>query len=58
MEDVLTVLWGFEGKLRLTFHKVYWKDKIRSTFVIVFSKEISNLKKTETVSPMSNSYAF
>ena len=43
MEDVLTVLWGFEGKLRLTFHKVYWKDKIRSTFVIVFSKEILNL---------------
>ena len=27
MEDVVMVLWGFEGKLRSTFHKVYWKEK-------------------------------
>ena len=31
------VFWGFEGKLRLTFHKGYWKEN---------KNEILNFRKT------------
>ena len=37
MEDVVMVLCGFEGKLRSTFHKGYWKEN---------KNEISNFRKT------------
>ena len=45
MEDVVMVLWEFEGKLRSTVHKVYWKEiegKLRPTFHKVYWKENKN----------------